>query len=97
MNPSDQKWQRLVAAARRAEPGEVVAPYGFATRVAARACELPVVAGSLLEHFSLRALGVAALLAVVCLAGSYSTLVSAFDNDAAGVDDPVAEVVDLAS
>ena len=97
MNPSDQKWQRLAAAARRAsDAGEVAAPYGFATRVAARALA-SAPAGSLLERFSLRALGLAALLAVACVAANYSTVVNLFRGDAALADDPVAEVVDLAS
>ena len=53
---------------------------------------------SLLERFSLRALGLAALLAVVCVAANYSTLAGLFrDEVATGADDPVAEIVDLAS
>ena len=53
MNPSDQKWQRLAAAARRApDSREVTAPFGFSTRVAAQAFAAPSV--SLLERFSLR-------------------------------------------
>ena len=40
---------------------------------------------------------VAGLLAAVCLASNYSTLVSAFQNDAVSVDDPVSEIVDIAS
>ncbi|HNC23589.1 MAG TPA: hypothetical protein PLU52_05225 [Opitutaceae bacterium] len=96
MNPSDQKWQRLAAAARRApDSREVTAPYGFSTRVAAQAFAAPSV--SLLERFSLRALGVAALLAVVCVAGSYTTIASAFDSDSSSNDDPVADVLELTS
>ncbi|MBS0662764.1 MAG: hypothetical protein JSR48_05830 [Verrucomicrobia bacterium] len=96
MNPSDQKWQRLAAAARRApDTRDVMAPFGFSTRVVARAFGAP--AASLLERFSLRALGVAAILAVVCVVGSYSTLAGAFDNDSGSVDDPVADMLELAS
>ena len=54
-------------------------------------------APSLLERFSLRALGLAGLAAALFLVSDYSTLVNAFDSDTAGVDDPVAEVIDLAS
>ena len=71
MNPSDQKWPRLAAAARRApDPRDLSAPVGFATRVAA-------------------------LLAVVCVASNYSTLMGALGDETA--DDPVAEIVDLAA
>lgn len=99
MNLSDQKWSRLVAAARSAQdPRDAAAPYGFATRVAALALGQRR-AVSLLERFSLRALGLAALLAVVCLAANFSTLTTLFRDEAATptTDDPVAEVLDLAS
>jgi hypothetical protein len=99
MNPPDQKWLRLAAAARRAEdPRDTAPPYGFATRVAALGIAQNGRGGSLLERFALRALGLAALLAVVCVAANYSTLAGFFRDDAAAsVDDPVAEIVDLAS
>ena len=98
MNPPDQKWPRLIAAAGRAgDARDTAAPYGFATRVAALALAPERAAASLLERFSLRALGLAALLAVVCVAANYSTVVSLFRDDSATADDPVAEIVDLAS
>jgi len=96
MNPSDQKWPRLAAAARRApDPRDLSAPVGFATRVAALGLARERVVGSLLERFSFRALGLAALLAVVCVASNYSTLMGALGDETA--DDPVAEIVDLAA
>jgi hypothetical protein len=98
MNPPDQKWPRLVAAARRAEDTrDMAAPYGFATRVAALVLAPERAAASLLERFSLRALGLASLLAIACFAANYSTVVSLFRDDAGLADDPVAEMVDLAS
>jgi hypothetical protein len=98
MNPPDQNWPRLAAAARRAaDTRDTAAPHGFATRVAALALVPERAAASLLERFSLRALGVAALLAVVCVAANYSTVAGLFPDDPANADDPVAEVVDLAS
>ena len=98
MNPPDQKWPRLVTAARRAgDPRDTAAPYGFATRVAALALGQGH-AVSLLERFSLRALGLAAVLALVCVAANFSTVAGLFRDDAsAAADDPVAEVLDLAS
>ena len=98
MNPSDQKWSRLTAAARQAQDTrDTAAPYGFATRVAALAMAQERLAVSLLERFSLRALGVASLLALVCVATNISTVTSLFREEAATSDDPVAEMIDLAS
>ena len=98
MKPQDQKWPRLTAAARRAaDDRDTAAPYGFATRVAALAMARERIAVSLLERFSLRALGLAGLLALVCVAANFSTVTSLFRDEAATADDPVAEIVDLAS
>ena len=98
MNPHEQQWSRLTAAARRAPDGrDTATPPGFATRVTARAFAQERPLDSLFERFSLRALGLAALLAVVCLATNYSTLTGALSDDSASPDDPVAEIVDLAS
>ena len=98
MNPIDQDWPRLAAAVRRApDPRDPAAPYGFATRVAALALAQERAVASLFERFSWRALSVAGLLAAVCLASNYSTLVSAFQNESVSVDDPVSEIVDIAS
>jgi len=99
MNPADSKWPRLAAAARSApDDRATAAPYGFATRVAALALAPERAVASLLERFSLRALGLAALFAVVCVAANYSTVAGLFrDEVATNADDPVAEIVDLAS
>jgi hypothetical protein len=97
MNPSDQKWTRLVAAARSApDDRDLAAPYGFSTRVAALAFA-QARSSSLLERFSLRALGVAALLALGCVAANYFSLSSSLRYETALTDDPVEEVVDVAS
>lgn len=104
MNPTDPKhpWPRLAAAARRVpDDRDTAAPYGFATRVAAIAMTAERSAVSLLERFSLRALGIACLLAVVTLATNYSVVAQLFVEDEAipamTTDDPVAELVDVAS
>ena len=100
MNPEDPKhpWARLTAAARRApDERDTAAPYGFATRVAALAMAQERVSISLFERFSLRALGVACLLAVVTVATNYSAIANVLAEDEGLVtDDPVAELVDLA-
>ncbi|MEO6873510.1 MAG: hypothetical protein ABI222_01685 [Opitutaceae bacterium] len=101
MNTPDQKWPRLAAAARQAQDArDTAAPYGFATRLAALAMAQERAAISLLERFSLRALGLAALLAMVCVATNYATFAGLFRDDATispSTDDPVAEIVDLVS
>ena len=66
MRPTDKAWQRLVKVARQAPDDRGwTAPYGFATQVAARAFEKKRPAMSLIERFSLRALGVSCSLAVL--------------------------------
>jgi hypothetical protein len=107
INDPRHPWSRLTAAARevRAERDES-APYGFATRIAALAFaqERSVVA-SLFDRFALRAVGVAALLALFSVVLNYQALsttgglVVAQNEEtdiAPPVDDAVALVLDLA-
>ena len=93
MKPDDtnQPWARLVAAARRAPAsGDTAAPYGFATRVAALAFAAERPMRSLFERFSLRAVGVAGLLAVLSVVANYSSLnVAAEEEISTTGDDPV--------
>jgi hypothetical protein len=103
MNPPPPEWERLIAAARRArDERDVAAPYGFAVRVAARAAaaERPG-AAALMQRFSLRAMGLAAALAVLAVAANYSSVRHLFDNQTSASpqppDDPTSELVDLAS
>jgi hypothetical protein len=80
MNPHDydQPWARLTAAARRAPlAGDVSAPYGFATRVAAQAFSAERSLRSLFERFAFRAVAVASLLAVLSVAANYPAITSA--------------------
>ena len=97
MNDTQHTWARLVAAARRApDERDTTAPYGFSTRVAALAAERAPV--SLFARYSLRALGVACLLAIASVAANYSAIAGAFsDEPAVAADDPVAEAVSIAS
>jgi hypothetical protein len=88
MNPPDNRWLRLTAAARQIrDERDTAAPPGFATRVAAHAfatAEQPF--SALFARFSWRALGFAALLALVSVAANYSVisaLVSSSDDDSA--------------
>lgn len=72
--PTDH-WQKLARLARQApKPAESAAPFGFATRVAARWAASEPVAPSvwdMLEIFSLRSLVVAGALMVVAVFLSY--------------------------
>lgn len=98
MNHSNQPWRRLVTAARRTHDERVVtAPYGFATRVAARAFGAPVSTSLFFERFALRAVGFACLLAVLAIATNYSQLQSASQDDESlfATDDPAAILIDV--
>lgn len=77
MKPDDPRhpWSRLTAAARTVrEARDAAVPHGFATRVAAlaRAGETRLL--PLFERFSMRAVGVAGLLAVVSVVLNYAAL-----------------------
>lgn len=101
MNPTDPKhpWARLVAAARHVpDERDAHAPYGFATRVAALALAPERETKSLWERLSLRALGIACLLALVSVAANYSAFANAVsEEENATAEDPVAEMIDLVS
>ena len=99
MSENNTPWNKLVAAARTAPvDGDVSAPYGFATRIAALALSEERRHASLFARYSLRAVGFAGLLALVSVAANYSAIVSMFQSEPAmATADPVAEAVDLAS
>jgi hypothetical protein len=98
MNNFDQAWQRLNAAARLApDEGGAEAPFGFAARVAALALAEDQVRTSPFPMLSLRAMGIACLLAVVAVAANYSSISRLFDDEAPQADDPVAALVAIAS
>lgn len=97
MKTDHTAWLRLVAAARRApaDHRETAAPYGFSTRVAALAMaasvERPL--SALFERLSLRAVGVAGLLAAVSVAANLAPVLQALQDDVMAVQDPVIEVL----
>lgn len=100
MNPRDQAWQRLVTAARNAptEDRDASAPHCFATRVSALAMSADRSAASLFERFSWRALGVAGLLAAVCVIADYSVFNNnPTDEELLPDDGAVAALADFAS
>jgi hypothetical protein len=88
MNPAHDPWTKLATSARAAEDDRgVTAPYGFSTRVVALAFSRERTLGSLFERFALRALGVAALLAIASTVASYTLLNSGVGEDDALADD----------
>jgi hypothetical protein len=94
MNGFESKWQRLITAARQApETRDVAAPYGFATRIAARALsdEGPAVL-AVFGRFSVRALWVACLLTLVSVAANYLAFAGSEDDEQSLID-PVSEVL----
>jgi len=98
MKDFDDKWRRLTAAARHAPAVErATAPYGFATRVAARAMskEQPAVM-ALFGRFSLRALYAACLLTLAGVTANYLAFAGTVDDEQ-GLIDPVSEVFSNAS
>jgi hypothetical protein len=88
-------WERLAAGARQAPArDDVAAPYGFATRVAARAFSesaTPTVLG-VFRLFSVRALWMAGLLMLMSMAANYVAFASG-EEDEQSVEDPVSDVL----
>ena len=77
MNIDDPRhpWSRLTAAARRMPgEGDLAAPYGFSTRMAALASVIEQGRASLYDRFALRAVGLSCLLAVLSVAANFSSL-----------------------
>jgi hypothetical protein len=100
MNKHEQSLQRLLEAARRAPAaGDESAPFGFSTRLAARAFEGAHPASPTFARLSLRMAGIACLFAVVAVGVNYKAITNAFDDESAVAtgDDPVSDVVSLDS
>lgn len=96
---SHNPWLRLVTAARHARDArDTQAPYGFSTRVSALAMSLPrPTFATLCDRLSLRALGVAALLFIACAALNFPASPSTAAEDELIVQDPVVEMIEVAS
>ena len=95
MKDFESRWQQLVSAARQAPVADdAAAPYGFATRIAARALsaeDRPALV-AVFGRFSVRALWVACLLVLVSMAANYMAFASS-EDDELGLTDPVSEVL----
>lgn len=98
-NGKQDPWPRLVAAARQApDDRPVEPPYGFSTRVAAQALATGRGAASLMDRFALRALGVAAVLALASVAVNYGVVKSRSTAQPAdtqtAAEDPMSALLD---
>jgi hypothetical protein len=95
MKDFESRWQQLVTVARQAPVADdTAAPYGFATRLAARALSeqgQPALV-AVFGRFSVRALWVACLLMLVSMAANYVAFAGG-EEDEQGLTDPVAEVL----
>lgn len=88
MSPEDKAWQKLIASARLArDDRNTTAPYGFATRVAARAMAEPRFSPGLIERFSWRAVIAALLLALGGVATNYASWIPAANDDEPLIDE----------
>lgn len=100
MNTNHAPWDRLAAAARRApaDTRDASAPAGFATRVSALAfASVEPTFSALFARFSMRALGVCALLMVAGVALNLGTALKAFESEPVAINDPVTEWFDASS
>ena len=97
MSTFDHQWQKLTALARSAPVDPAAAPYGFATRVAARAATAPADGPwTALARFALRGLVVAAVFGVASAALNYSLLTSdQTDIYATGTTESIVELLDI--
>jgi hypothetical protein len=98
MKDFDTKWQRLTALARQApETADDSLPYGFATRVAARAMEARsvLVPRLLLERLALRGLLAACVLSLASVAYSFTALTGGAEEDLTLAADPLPELLEL--
>ena len=95
MKNFESRWQQLVTVARQAPVADdTTAPYGFATRIAARALSeqgRPALV-AVFGRFSIRALWVACLLTLVSMAANYIAFAGG-EDDEQSMTDPVVEVL----
>ena len=95
MKNFESRWQQLVTVARQAPVADdATVPYGFATRIAARALSDQGRPGlvAVFGRFSVRALWVACLLMLVSMAANYIAFAGG-EDDEQSMTDPVVEVL----
>jgi hypothetical protein len=90
MTQPSPEWRRLVEAARQVPASPAEAPYGFATRVAARAFESRgPEAHAQFVRISLRALGVAVVIMTATVAVNLKPVLSTLDDEVAALSEPL--------
>lgn len=98
MKPTLKAWQNLVAAARQAPvEGDATAPYGFSTRVVARAFAGEpdrVAPFAAFARFSWPALGVAVLVMTVTVAVNIKPVMNGIEDEVASMSEPVVDTGD---
>lgn len=96
MNHHDQRWLRLVAAARSArDERDAAAPYGFATRVAALAMTMPSANPfAVFDRIAKRGLIAAAAFSVAAVVFGYSAWTGDHGDDVTATD-AVSEILEL--
>lgn len=98
--PGTTAWTRLAEAARRAQfqdIQDIPAPYGFATRVAARALSMPATAAGpfFVAKLTLRVLCIASLLAIASLGINLGTILRDIDEEAGDLGSTSIEAVEI--
>lgn len=96
MNRDNNSWQKLVAAAQLNPAGDEMAPFGFATRVAAQAFAAELAVPPVLERFARRGLIAAIALSLAAVAFGYSSMAGESDEDLV-VGDTVGEMLAMAT
>lgn len=97
MKTHPDPWQRLVAAAREADPSEgpVDVPVGFATRVLAQARSRPPGGNGYVEKLAWRILAMASCITLLSLFWSITPSTNTTASNDEQLVDPVAEVIAL--
>ncbi|AWI08188.1 hypothetical protein [Ereboglobus luteus] len=103
MNPATPRttaWKRLSEAARRSQfenVSEIPAPYGFATRVAARALSMPPTSAGpfFVAKLTLRGLCIAGLLAIVSVTINLGPILRNIDKAAGDLGGTSIEAVEV--
>ena len=91
MNRPSNEWDRLLSAARKAPKGdEAAAPFGFSTRVAARAFARPDAdTPAVFARVSLRALLCALLVTAATVATNLQPVLSTVEEEVAALSEPL--------
>jgi len=99
--PRATAWPRLTAAVRAAialDTRDTAAPYGFATRIVARALgPKHAAAAPILVSYAMRALGISCLLAILLVSINLGAILRDIDDEAATLGDTPIETADIDS